>query len=97
MKSQLPNYYQTKHSFIVGILSRFMKNPCEGHWSAAKRVLKYLKRTQDFRLNYTQVGNFRLIRYFDSDFDGDKETAVSTSSYAMSLGLGAVSSRSRKQ
>jgi hypothetical protein len=35
-------------SFVVGILSRFMKNPCEGHWSATKRVLKYLKGTQDF-------------------------------------------------
>eukprot|EP00253_Pinus_taeda_P035210 PITA_35210 len=31
------------------------------------------------------------------DFDGDKETGVSTSEYAMSLGSGAVSWRSRKQ
>ena len=29
-------------SFVVGILSRFMQKPCEGNWSAAKRVLKYL-------------------------------------------------------
>eukprot|EP00253_Pinus_taeda_P025259 PITA_25259 len=27
-------------SFVVGILSRFMKKPCEGHWSVAKRVLR---------------------------------------------------------
>jgi len=32
-------------SFIVGILSRFTQNPCEGHWSSAKRVLKCLKGT----------------------------------------------------
>ena len=25
-------------SYVVGILSRFMHKPCEGHWSAAKRV-----------------------------------------------------------
>jgi hypothetical protein len=37
-------------SFVVGILSRFMQKPCEGHWSATKRVLKYLKGTQDFGL-----------------------------------------------
>jgi hypothetical protein len=37
-------------SFVVGIISKFMQNPCEGHWSAAKRVLKYLKGTQDFGL-----------------------------------------------
>eukprot|EP00253_Pinus_taeda_P011370 PITA_11370 len=30
-------------SFFVGIISRFMQKPCEGHWSVAKRVLKYLK------------------------------------------------------
>eukprot|EP00253_Pinus_taeda_P026803 PITA_26803 len=37
-------------SFAIGILSRLMKNPCEGHWSAVRRVLKYLKGTQDFRI-----------------------------------------------
>jgi hypothetical protein len=37
-------------SFVVGILSKFMKNPFEGCWCAAKRVLKYLKGTQDFGL-----------------------------------------------
>ena len=34
-------------SYVVGILSRFMHKPCEGHCSAAKRVLRYLKGTQD--------------------------------------------------
>eukprot|EP00253_Pinus_taeda_P012484 PITA_12484 len=84
-------------SVVVGILSRFMQKPCEGHWSAAKRVLRYLKGTQDLGIKYTQVDDFSLIGYYDSDFDGDKETGVSTSGYAMSLGSGAVSWRSRKQ
>ena len=84
-------------SFIVGILSRFMQNPCEGHWSATKRVLKYLKGIQDFGLNYSKVKDFNLIAYSDSDFDGDKENGVSTSGYLMSLGLAIVSWRSHKQ
>ena len=70
------NYLTTTRpniSFVVGILSRFMQNPCKGHWFAAKRVLKYLKGTQDFRLEYTQVGDFSLIGYSDSYFDGDKK------------------------
>ena len=41
--------------------------------------------------------DFNLIGYSDSDFDGDKENGVSTSSYLMSLGLAAVYWRSRKQ
>eukprot|EP00253_Pinus_taeda_P017144 PITA_17144 len=44
-------------SFVVGILSKFMQNPCEGHWSTTKRVLKYSKGTQDFGIKYTQVAN----------------------------------------
>ena len=63
-----------------------MKKPCEGHWSTAKIFLKYLKGTQDFGIKYTQVGDFNLIGYSDSEFDGDKETGVSTSGYAMSFG-----------
>ena len=93
------NYLTTTRpyiSFAIGILSRFMQKTCEGHWSAAKRVIRYLKGTQDFRIKYTQVGDFNLIGYSDSDFDGDKETDVSTSCYAMSLGLGDVSWVSRK-
>eukprot|EP00253_Pinus_taeda_P001526 PITA_01526 len=94
------NYLTTTRpniSFVVGILSRFMQKPYEGHWSAAKRVIKYLKGTQDFGLKYTQVDDFSLNGYSDSDFDGDKETGVSNSSYVMSLGSGAISWRSRKQ
>ena len=43
------------------------------------------------------MDDFKLIGYSDSDFDGDKETGVSTSRYTMSLGSVAVSWRSRKQ
>eukprot|EP00253_Pinus_taeda_P034786 PITA_34786 len=94
------NYLTTTRpniSFVVGILSRFMQNPCEGHWSTAKRVLRYLKGNQDFGIKYTQVDDFSLIGYSNSDFNGDKETGVSTLGYAMSLGSRAVSWRSRKQ
>eukprot|EP00253_Pinus_taeda_P029082 PITA_29082 len=94
------NYLTTTRpdiSFVVGILSKFMQKPCEGHCSAAKRVLKYLKGTQDFGIKYTQVDDFSLIGYSDLDFDGDKDTRVSTSRYAMIIGSRVVSSRSRKQ
>jgi hypothetical protein len=84
-------------SFVVGILSRFMQKPREGHWSAAKRVLKYSKGTQDFGLRYSKVNEFNLRRYFDSDFDREKENGVSTSGYLTSLGSTIVSWRSCKK
>jgi hypothetical protein len=73
-------------SIVVGILSRFMQKACEGHWCVAKRVLRYLKGTQDFWLKYSKVEDFKLVGNIDSNFDGNKENGVSTSGYLMSLG-----------
>eukprot|EP00253_Pinus_taeda_P015977 PITA_15977 len=83
--------FLSQKKYMGDLLNRFMQKPCEGHWTIAKRVLRYLKGTQDFGIKYTQVDEFSLIGYFDSEFDGDKETGVSTSGYATSLGLGFVS------
>ena len=52
-----------------------------------------MKGAQDIGLKYSKVDDFKIIGYSDSDFDGDKETGVST----MSLGSAAVSWRSHKQ
>jgi hypothetical protein len=84
-------------TFVVGILSRFMHQPCEGHWTTTKRVLKYLKGTQSYGIKYSKVSDFHLIGYSDSDFDGDKEHGVSTSGYLMNLGSATITWRSRKQ
>jgi hypothetical protein len=43
------------------------------------------------------VDDFKLIKYSDLNFVGDKENGVSTSGYLMSLGSTVVSWRSRKQ
>jgi hypothetical protein len=39
-------------SFVVSNLSRFLANPGKVHWLAAKRVLRYLKVSLDYSLNY---------------------------------------------
>jgi hypothetical protein len=49
-----------------------MQNPCEGHWCAAKRVLRYLKGTQDFGLKHSNVEGFKLVGHIDLKFDEDK-------------------------
>ncbi|XP_070004872.1 secreted RxLR effector protein 161-like [Nicotiana sylvestris] len=36
--------------FSVGIFAKFQSNPKESHWKAAKRILRYLKGTQDLVL-----------------------------------------------
>lgn len=84
-------------SYVVSILSKFMKKPCEGYWSTAKRVLRYLKGTQDYGLKYTKMDEFNLIAHSNLDFDGGKENGVSTSGYLTRIGSIVVSWRSCKQ
>ena len=73
-----------------------MHKPCEGHWIATQRVLKYLKGTQFLGIKYSKVSYFHLTGYSDSDFDGDKENGLSTSGYLMT-GSAAITWRSKKQ
>ena len=34
----------------VSVVSRFQANPGQGHWTAMKNILKYLRRTKEFCL-----------------------------------------------
>lgn len=73
-----------------------MEKPCKGHWSSTKRILKYLKRTQCLGLMYSKVDDFSMFGYCNLDFDGEKETRVSSLGYLMSLGSAALSWRTHK-
>ena len=62
--------------YAVGILSRYLELPEKQHYTAAKRVLRYLKGTLDHGLIYNgNVDNaMRLVGYTDSDWGGDPES-----------------------
>ena len=40
-------------AFAVGKLSRYTSNPSNLHWHAINRVLKYLKKTMSYGINYS--------------------------------------------
>ncbi|GAU23292.1 hypothetical protein TSUD_237460 [Trifolium subterraneum] len=68
----------------VGSVSRFMSNPKASHMVAAKRILRYLKGTQDFGLAFptsNKESKIELEGFSDSDWCGDKEDRRSTSGY----------------
>ena len=54
-------------AYAVGYVSRFMENPQQEHWTAVKRILKYLRRTHDLVLTYGG-GELKLEGYTDSNF-----------------------------
>ena len=84
--------------FSVGLLSRFMEKPTQEHFNGVKRILRYVKGTEDYGLLYKK-GNLKgeLIGFSDSDFAGDCHNRKSTSGYIFFFGGMAVSWSSQKQ
>lgn len=81
----------------VSLISRFMSCPTEQHWSAAKRLLRYLKGTTDLGIFYKKGDCKQLTAYSDSDFAGDLDDRKSTTGCVFMFNSGAVSWSSKKQ
>ena len=84
-------------AFIVGMLGRYMSNPGKEHWSAAKKVLRYLQGTKNHMLMYRRSNKLEIIGYSDSDHAGCEDSRMSTSGYVYLLAGGAISWKSVKQ
>ncbi|XP_059310247.1 secreted RxLR effector protein 161-like [Lycium ferocissimum] len=61
-------------SFSVGLCARFQSSPKESHLKAAKRILRYLKGTQDLVLIYPSGDNFDLVGYADAGYLVDRKS-----------------------
>ncbi|XP_070029713.1 secreted RxLR effector protein 161-like [Nicotiana sylvestris] len=83
--------------FSVGLCARFQSNPKESHLKAAKRILRYLKGTQDLVRYYPSSNSFNLIGYVDVDYAGYLVDRKSTSGMAHFLGSCLISWGTRKQ
>ncbi|GJX75815.1 zinc finger, CCHC-type containing protein, partial [Tanacetum coccineum] len=83
-------------AFVVGKLSRYTSNPGTQYWQAIQRVLKYLKKTMNYRLTYTGYP-LVLKGYTDASWISNTEENSSTSGWVFLLGGGAISWASKKQ
>ena len=84
-------------AYSVGMLGRFQSNPGIDHWKAAKKVMRYLQGTKDYKLMFKRTDNLEVVGYSDSDFAGCTDSRKSTSGYVFMFAGGAVSWRSNKQ
>ena len=74
--------------FSASLLLRFMQEPRDKCMLAAKRVLRYVKGTLDYGIEYKSVEKGSLQGFSDSDWAGSLEDSKSTSGYAFYLGSG---------
>ncbi|MFS8002612.1 putative RNA-directed DNA polymerase [Helianthus anomalus] len=95
-------------TFAVNKVCQFMHYPTENHWSAVKRILRYLNGTSHFGLliqqksaavihAYTDAQQRSLTAFSDADWAGSIDDRRSTGGYAIYLGSNLVSWRARKQ
>ncbi|CAM8950574.1 unnamed protein product [Rhodiola kirilowii] len=82
--------------FSFCLCARFQADPRETHVKAVKRILRYLKGTDDLCLFYPRGGDLLLAAYTDADYVGCKTDRKSTSGMAQYLGPCLISWASKK-
>ncbi|XP_035210361.1 secreted RxLR effector protein 161-like [Stegodyphus dumicola] len=83
-------------TYAVNLLSQFNINPGKEHWHAAKRILRYLKGTQDRGLIYTKTGK-PLIAFVDAYWASNVDDRKSYTGFVYILTGSAISWESQKQ
>lgn len=81
----------------VSVCSRFLEKPTIVHERAAKRILRFIKKTLNFGILYTQSSSGKISAYSDADFAGDTSTRKSTSGSVLFFGNNIVSWSSERQ
>ena len=84
-------------TYVVSLVSKFMKRPTELHQQVVKRVLRYLNGTTKLGTFYKRGAKEKLVAYLDSDYVGDIEDRKSTSGYVFLLGSSVVPWSLKKQ
>ena len=82
-------------AFAVIKLARYASNPSNTHFTALKRVYKYLKGTKDYGITYYKDNNHFISGYCNANYTGDIITAKSTSGYLILLAGGIISWKSK--
>lgn len=80
----------------VRAVAKFNDNPGKKHWTAVKRIFRYLKGTISHGISFSRGGR-GLLGYCDSDWANDPNDRRSVSGYVFLLAGGPISWKSKAQ
>ncbi|CAN6699168.1 unnamed protein product [Malus baccata var. baccata] len=83
-------------AFSVHQVAQFMQSPMVAHFTAVKRILRYLKGTISHGIGYSR-GSLQLKAFSDADWAGDPNDRRSTTGLVVFLGNSPISWSSKKQ
>ncbi|XP_019256318.1 PREDICTED: uncharacterized protein LOC109234708, partial [Nicotiana attenuata] len=84
-------------SFPVSVVSQFMDSPCDSHWDAVVRILRYIKSAPGKGLLFEDRGHEQIVGYSDADWEESPSDRRSTSGYCVLVGGNLVYWKSMKQ
>ncbi|XP_030510465.1 uncharacterized mitochondrial protein AtMg00810-like [Cannabis sativa] len=84
-------------SFSVNKVCQFMQKPLSTHWTAVKRILRYVSGTIDHGLYLQKSETLDLVAYCDADWASDPDDRRSTTGFAIFFGTNLIAWKSKKQ
>ena len=85
-------------AFVVSRVAKFTSQPHQSHWTAVKRIFRYLSGTIHLGISYSgTLPDLSLRGFCDADYAGDHDDRKSRTGYLFLLANGAVAWCSKRQ
>jgi hypothetical protein len=59
-------------AYSLSVISRHCHDPCQRHWQAVKRILRYVKGTADYGIHYDSIMSKSMSVYTDASHNQDE-------------------------